>query len=146
MSESEQLIDVPKDISPEDLCELKETMLKFETVFDEIEVPDSHNGLTLEGDYIFQMLEKAEVNMIETLEMASSLCLFDLQINEINCNKIWTNIDTVVQILVGSNQDNGMFKKDGRALDLFGTLLQLVYEKKNPEFKSRIKKCFKVCS
>lgn len=56
--------DVPKDFNADELCLLKDMLLKLEKVLDEINVPDPTEGVTFEGDYIFDVLEKANV-MIE---------------------------------------------------------------------------------
>lgn len=55
--------EVPKDFTAEELCLLKEMMLKFEKTVDEIEIKQSGELTTFAGCYIFEMLKKSDVRI-----------------------------------------------------------------------------------
>lgn len=53
--------DTPKDISAEELMHLKTVLLNFEKVFDDVEI--GAESKTYDGDFLLEMLEKAEVGI-----------------------------------------------------------------------------------
>lgn len=59
LSENLSFTETPKDISAEELMQLKEMLLNFEKIFDEIEIGDESK--TYDGDYLLEILEKAGV-------------------------------------------------------------------------------------
>lgn len=59
ISEDLNFSDTPRDISAEELMQLKEVLLNFEKVFDEVEIDG--DSKTYDGDYLLCMLEKAGV-------------------------------------------------------------------------------------
>lgn len=50
----------PKDISADELMQLKEMLLKFEKIFEEVEI--GSGSKTYNGDYLLEMLEKSGVS------------------------------------------------------------------------------------
>lgn len=59
LSEDLGIVDTPKDISADELMQLKEVFLNFEKVFDEVEI--GLESKTYDGDFLFEMLDKAGV-------------------------------------------------------------------------------------
>lgn len=59
LAEEVNFADTPRDISAEELIQLKEMLLKFEKVFDEVEI--GNESKTYDGDYLLEMLNKAGV-------------------------------------------------------------------------------------
>ena len=55
-------IPVPKDFSADDLCILKAMFLELEKGIDQIELKKVE-GETFPGSFIFELLEKADVNL-----------------------------------------------------------------------------------
>lgn len=53
-----------KDFSAEELCWLKEKLLTFEKAIDSIQLSTQQEGTTFDGDYIFELLEKADVSEV----------------------------------------------------------------------------------
>lgn len=53
--------DTKTDFDADELCWLKEKLLKFESALDSIELRNQPEGTTFDGDYIFELLAKAEV-------------------------------------------------------------------------------------
>lgn len=62
--------DDKKDFTIDDLAVLKEDLLNLEKAVDAIKVPNAQGGLTLEGSYIFTLMEEANV------KLASYLCVY----------------------------------------------------------------------
>lgn len=54
---------VQKDFSADELCWLKEKLLQFEKAMDSISLSTRPEGTTFDGDYIFELLEKADVSI-----------------------------------------------------------------------------------
>lgn len=52
-------------------------------------------------------------------------------------------IDKIIQFLAAVRE--GPFQRKGNGLQLLKDLLILVFASSSPEFKSKIKKCYKVC-
>lgn len=59
LSEDLGIADTPKDLSADELMQLKEVLLNFEKVFDEVEI--KAEGISHDGDFLFEMLDKAGV-------------------------------------------------------------------------------------
>lgn len=62
LSEDLSFTDTPKDISADELMQLKEIFLNFEKVFLEVEI--GNDAKTYDGDYLLEMLDKAGVRLI----------------------------------------------------------------------------------
>jgi len=54
---------VQKDFTAEDLCILKAMFLELEKAIDSIELKNRNEGDTFPGGYIFELLEKVEVEI-----------------------------------------------------------------------------------
>lgn len=54
---------VQKDFTAEDLCLLKAMFLELEKAIDSIELKNSSEGNTFPGGFIFELLEKVEVDL-----------------------------------------------------------------------------------
>lgn len=67
--------DSPKDFDTEDLCILKEVFLNLEKEIDKIDLKGKSAGLTLDGTYIFNLLESAGVCLINIIFCIANLDL-----------------------------------------------------------------------
>ena len=132
--------DVPKDFSADELCVLKDMLLKLEKVLDEINVPNPTEGVTFGGDYIFDILEQANVT-IEKCSGTLSLNLM-LQINVSTHHTVINLMEKIIQVL--STSQNGPFHRKGNGLELLQSLLKIAFASISPEFKEKIKRCYKV--
>lgn len=56
-------VDIPKDFTLDDLAILKEILLALEIAIDNVEVPKPTEGVTFPGDYVFELLQKANVSL-----------------------------------------------------------------------------------
>nr|XP_015834845.1 PREDICTED: regulator of telomere elongation helicase 1 homolog [Tribolium castaneum] len=116
--------EVPKDFTPDELCILKEIFLNFEKVLDEIEVKaGAPEGTYFEGSYIFEMFNKAGIN-------------------DGNYNSVLSVMDKIIQFLASGNE--GPFARKGVGLQLFSDLLTIAFSSVSPQFKEKIKRCYKV--
>ncbi|KRT78296.1 helicase [Oryctes borbonicus] len=113
---------VPKDFSEKELCDVKEMLLKLEKAVDEIEVK-KNEMTTFDGDYIFEILTKAGVY------------------NE-NYMLFTSTIDKMVQFLSAAR--DGPFQRKGNSLQMLQDLLQVVFVSVSPEFRQKVRKCYKV--
>lgn len=116
-------LDGLSDFSPNDMCLLKEILLKFETVFDEIEVDDPQNGVTFPGDYIYEILEKSNIT------------------NE-NKGSVINLIDKIVQFL--STLNDGPMQRRGNGLSSLLELLELAFAGAGSQYVEKVRKCYKV--
>ncbi|XP_022905755.2 regulator of telomere elongation helicase 1 homolog [Onthophagus taurus] len=114
-------VDIPKDFEAEELCILKEMLLKLEKALDEIVV--SNEGTTFEGPYIFEFLGKAGINQ-ESFGACRSLC------------------DKITNFLATASESP--FKRRGDGLSLLSDLLAIVFIKPSPTFQAKTNECFKV--
>ncbi|XP_044256116.1 regulator of telomere elongation helicase 1 homolog [Tribolium madens] len=116
--------EVPKDFTAEELCILKEIFLNFEKVLDEIEVKSvSPEGTYFEGNYIFEMFNKAGIN-------------------DGNYASVLSVMDKIIQFLAAGNE--GPFARKGVGLQLFSDLLTIAFSSISPQFKEKIRKSYKV--
>lgn len=117
--------EAPKDFSPEDLCSLKELLLKLEKSIDEI--PLEKNEATFDGTYIFELLESCEIR--------------------IDNSPILINLLSKIAQYLAMAQSEGPFQRKGAALDTLEQFLSIVFmgntENKQTFMKS-IHKCYKV--
>lgn len=112
-----------KDFSLEDLAQLKEMMLNFEKVVDELEI--KFGGATFEGSYIFQLLQKANIN-------------------HSNASAVSGLMDSLVQFLLQS-QGNQMFgMRRGVGLMKMNELLTVAFVCKEDDYKTKMERSYKV--
>ncbi|KAF2884481.1 hypothetical protein ILUMI_21698 [Ignelater luminosus] len=118
------MTDESVDFSAEDLCTLKQMLLDFEKVLDNIEVKlPLANGTTFDGDYIFEIFKKAGIGFENVVVLENT-------------------IDKVVQFL--QTTQNGPFQRKGTGLETFVALLRIVFIENQDQFKAKMKKCYKV--
>lgn len=113
-----------KDFSLEDLALLKEMMLNFEKAVDEIDIQFKKEGSTFEGSYIFQILQKANIN-------------------HNNSQTISALIDSLIQFLTQS-QNNKMFGRKGVGLQKMADLLTVVFVCQEQDYKLKMERGYKV--
>lgn len=136
--------DVPRDFSAEELCILKEMLLKFEKAVDEVEMKQSGELTTFEGRYIFELLSKCDVRL--QLNVVFIICIHTnvfLQINDNTAPMVVTLIETIIGFITTRKQ-SGPFQRKGNGLQLFGDLLRIVFISSKPDFKDKLNKCYKV--
>ncbi|GJQ84726.1 hypothetical protein Trydic_g21131 [Trypoxylus dichotomus] len=114
---------VPKDFSEKELCDMKEIVLNLEKAIDDIEIKKGEEMTVYDGSYIFEIFLKAGIN------------------GE-NYMLIINTIDKIVQFLSAAR--DGPFQRKGNGLQLLQDLLQIAFISISPEFKQKIKKCYKV--
>ncbi|KAJ8970779.1 hypothetical protein NQ317_003493 [Molorchus minor] len=115
----------PKEISPEDLCCLKQILLDFEKELDNI--PLNHQppeGTNFDGTYIYTLLEKAGIKTNNFHYLIA----------------VTTNI---IQFLTTVSR-NGPFARKGVGLQVFENFLTLVFSGTSDEFREKVKMCYKV--
>lgn len=112
-----------RDFSPNDLCLLKEVLLKFETVFDAIEIKNSEKGVTFPGDYIFEIMDKSNINN------GNQTIVINL-------------IDKIVQFL--STLNSGPMQRSGTGLTKLQNFLELVFAGGGQQYIEKVRKCYKV--
>lgn len=133
--------DTPKDFTADELCILKQMLLDFEKAVDEIEIKNVVDGTSYEGNFIFEILEKANVILI-ILKEKNNKYINHLQVNDGNCHLIIDLIDKIISFLSTALQ--GPFSRRGNSLQLFQDLLRIVFASPGLSFKQKIQKCYKV--
>ncbi|GBP43640.1 Regulator of telomere elongation helicase 1 homolog [Eumeta japonica] len=111
----------PKDFTCDDLCVLKEMLLALEKAIDEVNV--SSDGTTFPGQFIFELLSKAEIH-------------------DHNQMAVIGMIENLIQYLSTANASP--FQRKGVGLQKIVDLLNIVYSGTSSAHKERIKFCYKV--
>ncbi|CAG9762248.1 unnamed protein product [Ceutorhynchus assimilis] len=110
------------DIDPDELANFKSQLLDFEKALDAVPLSTSTEVTHFPGDYIFELLEKA-------------------QIKSQNAGNIILMLDKMIQFLTAQN-DNSPFARKGKGLQIFNDFLLVVFQSKVS--KEKIKECYKV--
>ncbi|XP_024945815.1 regulator of telomere elongation helicase 1 homolog isoform X2 [Cephus cinctus] len=113
-----------KDFSSEDLCILKEMFLELEKAIDSIEIKKREEGETLPGEYIFELLEKAQ------LTHGKEQLVID-------------KLDKIILYL--STTSTSPFTRKGNGLQKFSDLLRIAFSSGGSlQHRQNVMQCYKV--
>lgn len=119
--------DTQKDFTPEDLCIIKTILLGFEKAIDEIPISMNDEGVTFPGSYVFELLEKADLNNGKDRIVVEKLDKIILYLATISTNP---------------------YLRRGNALQKFNDFLRIVFNggssTNNFKYRERVKQCYKV--
>lgn len=83
---------LPKDFTADELILLKTIFMIIEKAIDEIELPDKKSK-TFAGSYIFDILKKAEVSVLDFIFLTKSFpvnTFFNCRLLQQRCTHYWT--------------------------------------------------------
>ncbi|XP_078049621.1 regulator of telomere elongation helicase 1 isoform X2 [Augochlora pura] len=121
---TENLGNVQKDFTADDLCILKAMFLELEKAIDDIKIVNCDEGDTYPGSYIFELLEKAQITHGK-----------DTLVTE--------KLDKIVLYLTTTS--TSPFARKGNALQKFSDLLRIAFSNSNNmRHREKLKQCYKV--
>ncbi|CAH2006606.1 unnamed protein product [Acanthoscelides obtectus] len=115
-------VDIPEDIRPEDLCDLKELFLELEKQIDDVKI-DIYHGVTHEATFLLDLLARAGIRAE-------------------NCGNIRNLLLKLTEFL--ATIADGPFARKGVALQNFDGMLELIFMGKSNDFWDKVKRCYKV--